>query len=122
MNLKKFLSFEWEAIAGILAAVAAIILHLLHVVDEQAILPIVLALLGLLFINFMRHTRNNEITAEQVERTAGLVGDIQDALRPPDVVLVGPRKLRSANEAYIRNMSGESIWYKDCLSMYKPQT
>jgi hypothetical protein len=39
-------------------------------VDEHVILPIVLALMALLFINFMRHTRNNELTAEQVEHTA----------------------------------------------------
>lgn len=121
MNIKKFLSFEWEAIAGILAAVAAIILHLLHVVDERVILPIVLALLGLLFINFMRHARNNEITAEQVEHTASTVKDIQSSLRHPDVILIGPRNLRSANEQFIRHMSGDSIWYNVCLSMYQPQ-
>lgn len=121
MNIRKFLGFEWEAIAGILAAVAAIILHLLHVVDNQVILPIVLALLGLLFINFMRHARNNEITAEQVEHAANAITDIQATLKHPDVILIGPRNLRSANEQFIRHMSGDSIWYNVCLSMYKPQ-
>ena len=121
MNIKKYLNFEWEAIAGILAAVAAIILHLLHVVDEQVILPIVLALLGLLFINFMRHARNNELTAEQVERTERAINEIQTTLKLPDVILIGPRNLRAANEHFIRRMSGETIWYNLCLSMYKPQ-
>lgn len=121
MNLKRFLSFEWDAIAGIVAAVVAIVLHLLHVVDEHVILPIVLALLGLLFINFMRHTRNNEITAEQVDLTAHAVHDIQSALKRPDVVLVGPRHLRAANEQFVRHMSGETVWFNVCLSMYRPQ-
>ena len=76
MKLRHFLSFEWDAIAGILAAVAAIALHMLHIVDEQVIFSIVLALMGLLFINFMRHTRNNEITAEQVEKTAHIINKI----------------------------------------------
>jgi hypothetical protein len=121
MNVKRFLSFEWDAIAGIAAAVVAIVLHLLHVLDEHVILPIVLALLGLLFINFMRHTRNNELTAEQVDRTAQDVARIKSALRPPDVILIGPRNLRSANEQFVRQMSGDTIWFNVCLSMYEPQ-
>ncbi len=70
MKLKKLLSLEWDAIAGVLAAVIGIILHLLHIVDDQIVLPIVLALMALLFINFMRHTVNNETTAEEVDRIA----------------------------------------------------
>ena len=90
MKFKRFLSFEWDAIAGIVAAVAALVLHLLHVVDEHVILPIVLALMALLFINFMRHTRNNELTAEQVDRTAHTISSIQSALKHPEVILIGP--------------------------------
>jgi len=69
IKLKKFLSYEWDAIAGIVTAVTASVLHLLHMLDEEVMLSVVLALIALLFINFMRHTRNNEITAEQVDRT-----------------------------------------------------
>lgn len=121
MKLKRVLYFEWDAIAGILAAVVAIVLHLLHIVDEHVILPIVLVLMALLFINFMRHTRNNELTAEQVDRTAHAVRRIQSDLKPPDVILIGPRHLRSMNENFIRQMSGDTIWFNVCLSMYKPQ-
>ena len=121
MKFKKLLSYEWDAIAGLLAAVVAIVLHLLHIVDEQVILPIVLALLGLLFINFMRHTRSNDETAEQVDRIEHAVRRTQYALKPPDVVLVGPRQLRSVSEQFARHMSGDAIWFNVCLSMYKPQ-
>lgn len=121
MKVKRFLSLEWDAIAGIVAAVAAIVLDLLHLVDEHVILPIALALMALLFINFMRHTRNNELTAEQVEHTAHAVSRIQSKLKPPEVILVGPRHLRSAKEQFIQHMSGDTVWYNVCLSMYKPQ-
>ena len=121
MKLKKFLSFEWDAIAGIVASVAAIVLHLLHVVDDHVVLPIVLALMALLFINFMRHTRNNELTAEQVDLTAHTVDRIQSALKQPDVILVGPRQLQSVHEKFIRHMSGDTMWFNVCLSMYKSQ-
>ncbi len=121
MKLKKLLSYEWDAIAGILAAVVAIVLHLLHIVDEHVIFPIVLALMGLLFINFMRHTRNNEITAEKVEQTELTARSIQAALKTPDIILVGPRELRSVSEQFARHMEGDAIWFNVCLSMYRPQ-
>jgi hypothetical protein len=120
MDVKRFLSLEWDAIAGIVAAVVAIVLHLLHVVDEEVILPIVLALMALLFINFMRHARSNEMTAQQVDRTAHLVRMMQSELSPPEVVLVGPRHIRSANEQFVRSLSGDTVWFNLCLSMYKP--
>lgn len=122
MKLKSIFRVEWDAIAGIVAAAIAIILHLLHVVDQYVILPIVLALLGLLFINFMRHTSANEATAEQVDRTAQTVDRIQSALKTPDAILIGPRQLRTANEQFIRHMSGDTIWFNVCLSMYAPQS
>lgn len=121
MKFKRFLNFEWDAIAGIIAAVIALILHLLHIVDEHVILPIVLALIALLLINFMRHTRNNEITAEQVNHALQAISNIQSDLKAPDVILIGPRHLRSANEHFIRQMSGDTLWYNLCMSMYKPQ-
>ncbi|MDA8128791.1 MAG: hypothetical protein M0Z73_08875 [Betaproteobacteria bacterium] len=121
MKTKKLLKLEWDAIAGIVAAVAAIVLHLLHVVDEHIVLPIMLALMALLFINFMRHARSNELTAEQVDRTAHAVNRMQAALKHPDVILVGPLHLRATNERFIRHMSGDTIWFNVCLSMYKPQ-
>ncbi len=121
MKLKKFLSYEWDAIAGIIAAVVAVILHLLHIVDEHIVLPIILALMGLLFINFMRHTRHNEITAEEVERTGHAVRRIQASIKSPDIVLIGPRQLRSVSEQFARDMKGDAVWYNVCLSMYIPK-
>lgn len=121
MKHNRFYNYEWDAIAGILAAIAAIFLHLLHVVDEHIILPIVLALMALLFLNFMRHTRNNERTAVQVERTQEMVAKIKASLTIPDVVLIGPRQLHTVNEQFARNMRGEAILFNVCLSMYRTQ-
>lgn len=121
MKLKRFLSYEWDAIAGIATAVAASILHLLHMLDEGIMMPIVLVLMALLFINFMRHTRNNELTAEQVARTEDAISRIQAGLKLPEVILVGPLHLRSANEQFVRHMKGDTVWFNVCLSMYKPQ-
>lgn len=121
MKMKRFFSYDWDAVAGVLAAVAAIILHLLHIADEQIIMPIVLALMALLFINFMRHERNNERTAEQVVHIQHMMAKIKSSLAMPDVVLVGPRQLRAANEQFAHGMRGEAILFNVCLSMYRSQ-
>lgn len=121
MKTKRFLSYEWDAIAGILAATVAIILHLLHIVDEHIVMPIVLAMMALLFINFMRHERHNVQTAKQVEQTQEMVTRIKSSLAAPDVLLVGPRQLRAANGQFARNMRGDAILFNVCLSMYQTQ-
>jgi len=64
---------------------------------------------------------NNELTAEQVDRTEHAVYSIQAALKLPDIILVGPRQLRSVSEQFASHMKGDTIWYNVCLSMYKPQ-
>ncbi|MDE2258949.1 MAG: hypothetical protein KGK17_01285, partial [Betaproteobacteria bacterium] len=95
--------------------------HFLHVIDNQIILPIVLTLMALLFINFMRHTRNNDRTAEQVEHIQKIVTTISSSLAVPDILLIGPRHLRAANERFARNMCGEATLFNVCLSMYRTQ-
>ena len=115
MNKNRLLSYEWDAIAGILAAVAAIVLHFLNFIDDQVILPVVLTLMALLLINFMRHTRNNELTAEQVEHLHKMVVKINASLEVPDIVLIGPRQISSTNEHFARNMRGEATLFNVCL-------
>jgi hypothetical protein len=119
MIKNRLLKYEWDAIAGILAAVVAIILHFLHIIDEHIILPVVLTLMALLFINFIRHTNNNEHTAEQVELILKTVSNISASLVMPDIVLIGPRQLRTSNEQFSKNMQGDVTLFNVCLSMYR---
>lgn len=121
MKKNRLLNYDWDAIAGILAAVIAIILHLLHVIDENIILPVVLTLMALLFINFIRHTQNNERTAEQVENIQNTLTKLEASLTAPDIILIGPRDLRQANMQFIQHMQGEAILFNVCLSMYRTQ-
>ena len=121
MNKNRLLNYEWDAIAGILAAVVAIILHFLHIIDEHIILPVVLTLMALLFINFIRHTNNNEHTAAQVELILNAVSKINASLATPDIVLIGPRQLQASNEQFSHNMQGNATLFNVCLSMYRTQ-
>src|SRR5690606_12263066 len=85
------------------------------------IMPIVLALMALLFLNFMRHKQSNEHTASRVEQTQEMVAKIKSSLTSPEVILIGPRQLRVANEQFARNVRGDAILFNVCLSMYRTQ-
>ena len=119
MNIRQAMSWERDAIAGIADVfAAAIVLHLLHIVDETVVLPILLVLLGPLLINFMRHSRKNELTVEQVERMAHTVDSLHGALERLSLALIGPRQ-RRPHHRFLLPMSGDSIWSNVCLAMYR---
>jgi hypothetical protein len=119
--MRRFLAFEWEAIAGIIAAVTAIVLHFLHVVEPDVLLVIAVVLIAVLFVRDIRR----EGTLERVERLVGEnrgeLAEVSSRLSPPDAVLVGPGRLRQASEEFARRAQGEMIWFHVCLRMFKPQ-
>jgi hypothetical protein len=58
MKKRQLLALDWDAIAGVIAAVAAIVLHLLHVIDEGVLTTIAVVLLAVLFIRDLRRERS----------------------------------------------------------------
>jgi hypothetical protein len=120
-SLKHYLGVDWDAIAGILAAVTALVLHFLHIAEAEALLALTLVLLALLLVRDLRRERQQELIAERVERTEAAANKVQAALRLPDAVLVGPPQLRSASTLFARRATGEMRWFNVCLLMFKPQ-
>ena len=111
---------EGDAISGIAAAFVTIVLHLLHIVDEAVVPPILLALVRLLFISFISHSRNNELTAEQIDRMGHTVESLHAALERPGLTLIGPRQLQTVYHGFLLAMSrsGDFLWFNVCLTMY----
>ena len=112
---------NWEAIAGGLAALVAIVLHLLHVVDQGVLLSIILVLLALSLVRDLRRESREERIRASVERTEVALRDIGAALRPPEAILVGPADLRSSTEQFVGRIRGEVVWFNVCLLMFRPQ-
>jgi len=52
--MKRIRQIDVEAIAGLTAAVIALVLHLLHVADEGVLLAIVLVILALILVRDLR--------------------------------------------------------------------
>ncbi len=112
---------DWDAVAGIVAAGAALVLHLLHIVEEDVLLIIIMVILALLLLRDLRREANDERAQESTEQMERTLGSIEARLETPDVVLVGPRELRRASAEFARRAQGEMTWFNVCLSMFRPQ-
>lgn len=121
MTVRRLLRFDWDALAGIAAAGAALVMHFLHIVEADVLLMLAVVLIALLFLRDLRRERPAERLAEQVDWIAASVGALQAAVRPPDTVLVGPQQIRAATEHFASHASGDMLWFHVCLTMFRPQ-
>lgn len=113
--------YDWDAIAGIVAAAAALILHLLHVVQSDVLLTLTVVLVAILLLRQLRHEEREERVEDTAARNEQLLVKLQGLVKTPDVVLVGPRHLRTASEAFARQARGNMVWFNVCLLMFRPQ-
>lgn len=118
---RRFGRYDWDAIAGIVAAGAALVLHFLHIVEVEVLLAIALVLLALLLLRDLRRESGDEAAEERLARTEAAVAALAASLRRPDVVLIGPRDLRRASAEFARRARGEVTWFNVCLLMFRPQ-
>jgi hypothetical protein len=119
--MKRLLGLDWDAVAGILAAVVALVLHFLHIAETDVLLAITLIILALLLVRDLRREHQEERTHSLVEHTEATVTRMQAALSPPDAVLVGPHHLRSESARFARRARSDMIWFNVCLLMFRPQ-
>jgi hypothetical protein len=113
---------DWEAVAGIIAAVSALVLHLLHIVDESVLLIIVMVLLALLLVRDLHREDREERLVSLAEETSGAVERLREVVTVPETVLVGPRQLRDHSDRFARQARGEMVWFNVCLLMFRPQS
>ncbi len=119
--MKRLLELNWEAIAGIAAALVALILHLLHLVDTGVLLSIALVLLSLLLIRDLRRESHEGRIRASSERAEATLKEIGSALKTPEAILVGPSDLLSTSEQFFGRVRGEVVWFNVCLLMFRPQ-
>ena len=86
-------AIDWEAVAGIIAAVVALVLHLVHVAGEAVLLSVILVVLALVLLRDLRRESREENLAAFVTDTETMLREARLALPMPDAVLVGPAAL-----------------------------
>jgi len=119
--MKRILKYDWDAIAGIIAAVVAIIMHMLHVIDAEVLLVIAVVLLAILFCRELRQEKQFEHIDESLRQTELAIKGILAQLTPPDVVLVGPLSIRQTMEDFSRRARNDMLWFHVCPVMFKRQ-
>ena len=119
--MHRLLKIEWDAIAGVLAAVTAIVLHFLHVIDTEVLSMITLVLIAAMFLRLLRSEHGQRRIAAGVDRGERLLGQLARSAKPPDVMVIGPRELRQASTEFSRDAKGDMVWFNVCLSMFERQ-
>ena len=120
-KFKRWIQIDWDAIAGIIAALIAIVMHYLHALEVDVLLMITLVLLALLFIRDLRSESRVEKAGEALQRIENRTQEIQRTLHPADALLIGPSNLRSETEQFVRRARGEMVWFHVCPLMFKTQ-
>ena len=119
--MHRMLKIEWDAVAGVLAAVTAIVLHFLHVIETEVLSMITLVLIAVMFLRLLRSEHGQQRIAEGVDRGEHLLGRLARSAKPPDVLVLGPRELRQASTEFCRGARGDMVWFNVCLSMFARQ-
>lgn len=112
---------EWDAVAGVVAAVAALVLDLLHIVDEGVLVAIILVILALMLLRNLRQEDRDEQSAAAVTRIEGELRALRAATTPPDALLIGPERLRAESVRFAQRAGGDMVWFNVCLLMFVPQ-
>lgn len=119
--MKRFLQYDWDAIAGIIAAVVAIVMHMLHVVESDVLLTIAVVLIALLFLRDLRRDRQSDKIEQSLLQTEVSVKELLTHINPPDVILVGPASIRHAIVDFSNRSRNEMLWFHVCPLMFKRQ-
>lgn len=118
MNWKRRVrTLDWDAVGGLIAAILAVILHLLDIVEQQGLLVIMTSLVALLLFRDLREETATEELTQSVTNTERTVAEIRAAITPAELELVGPDSLRQASQRFGQRAQGELIWFNLCLLM-----
>jgi len=121
LSLKKLFTIELDLVVGIIAAAAALLLHRLHMVDDDVMISLTVILIAILFIRDLRRDQTHEKMHESIEISRNALQRIQASLVPPDIILIGPAQLRESSKQFSARARGDMTWFHVCLSMFRPQ-
>ena len=121
MNLKKLLKTDWEIIAGLAAAVAVIILKLLHLVEAETMLTLAVVLLAGLFMRELRREAVIDKFAANIDKTQAGVQQLMIHYADQGSSLVTPSGMHDAMCAFSRRATGVCVFKHVSPFMFKKQ-
>lgn len=109
---------EWEAIAGLIAAVVAIVLHFLHLTDANILRVITLVLVALLFLRDLRGEERWRALEDGTRHAVQVLEEIRETTRPVEIDLIGPTRLHHATTQFAERAQGDVVWFNACPHMF----
>lgn len=120
MSLRYLLRIDWDVVAGIIAALVAMLLSFMGLVSESVGRGIILLLCALLLIRDLRgESREHRMfdKLDVIKRHAAALSAATQA----DVQLIGPKRMRQEFTDFATTVYGEVRWFNACCRMFRRQ-
>ena len=120
MPLRRLLRIDWDVVAGIIAALVAMLLSFMGLVSDTVGRGIILLLCALLLIRDLRGEAREIRMFDKLDvikrHVAGLT-----AAKQADIHLVGPKRMRQEFADFATTVYGEVRWFNACCRMFRRQ-
>lgn len=120
MSLRFWLRVDWDVVAGIMAALVAMLLSFMGLVSETVGRGIILLLCALLLIRDLRGEAREIRMFDKLDVIKRHVTNLA-AAKQADIHLVGPKRMRQEFADFATTVYGEVRWYNACCRMFRRQ-
>lgn len=120
MPLRYLLRVDWDVVAGIIAAVIAMLLSFMGLVSETVVRGIILLLCALLLIRDLRGEAREHRMFDKLDIIKRHIANVA-AAKQADVHLVGPKRMRQEFADFAATVYGEVRWFNACCRMFRRQ-
>jgi len=116
--MRYLLRIDWDVVAGIIAAVVAMLLSFMGLVSETVGRGIILLLCALLLIRDLRGEAREHRMFDKLDVIKRHVATLA-AAKQPGIHLVGSKKMRQEFADFATTVHGEVRWYNACCRMFR---
>lgn len=120
MPLRYLLRIDWDVIAGIIAALVAMLLSFMGLVSETVGRGIILLLCALLLVRDLRGEAREHRMFDKLDVIKRYLATLAAATHA-DIHLVGPKRMRQEFADFATTVYGDVRWFNACCRMFRRQ-
>lgn len=120
MSFRRLLRIDWDVIAGIIAAITAMILSFMGIISEYVVRGIILLLCAILLTRDLRGEAREHRMFDKLDVIKRHVATLA-ASTQTDVHLIGPKKIRQEFADFATTVYGDVRWFNACCRMFRRQ-
>jgi hypothetical protein len=120
-SLRRLITVEWDTLAGVVAALLAMLLSFFGLVSEVTMQAILLLLAGMILLRELRNDSRAATHAEHLDCLRQDVRDIREKVGTTDLIVITSAALRHEFQDFARHLTGRVTWYNACCRMFHRQ-